>query len=111
MSSPTTDLQLPEGAASNPTPWSIQPFVVIGSPVERFQIVDGNDKGVMITGFRERAELIVAAVNAYGPMRTALRDLIAVCERNIYPKPDADPDHPWSVLQRARAILESSNGE
>lgn len=55
------------------------------------------------------AALIVAAVNAYRPMVTALRDLIAVCDRNIYPKPDAGPDHPWSVLQRARAALEAQS--
>lgn len=81
MSSPSTDLQLLEGAASNPTPWSIQPFVAIGSPVERFQIADGNNKGVLVTISRERAELIVAAVNAYEANTARLSELEAEVAR------------------------------
>lgn len=41
----------------------------------------------------------------------ALGECISVMEKNIYPKPDAPEDHPYSVLERARAARKQAKGE
>lgn len=42
-------------------------------------------------------------------LETALAECVAVMSRCFYPRPDVSDDHPWSVLSRARALLEKSN--
>lgn len=38
-------------------------------------------------------------------LREALVAAESVMAKNIYPKPDVGPEHPWSVLQNVRAAL------
>lgn len=40
-------------------------------------------------------------------LRQALEECVAVMRTHIYPKPDAPPEHPWNVLQRAEAALKA----
>ncbi|MGJ4857026.1 hypothetical protein ACN6KF_003010 [Labrys sp. La1] len=63
-------------------------------------------------------ELFAWNTRAYEPdqariaeLTEALRALIEVASRNIYPKPDVGPEHPWSVLERARAALEKRHAD
>ena len=37
-------------------------------------------------------------------LRASLSECVAVMEKNIYPKPDVGPGHPYSVLCRARDL-------
>lgn len=38
-------------------------------------------------------------------LEAALKDCVRAMSLSIYPKPDAGPDHPWSVLKRAKQAL------
>ena len=40
-------------------------------------------------------------------LKYALGQCIKVMEKNIYPKPDVKPDHPFAILCRARDLHES----
>lgn len=42
-------------------------------------------------------------------LEAVLAECVAVMSRSIYPKPDAPDDHPWSVLKRARELIEKAN--
>lgn len=44
-------------------------------------------------------------------LQALLAEVEAVMAKNIYPKPDVGPEHPWSVLQRVRAALPSLTKE
>jgi DNA-binding helix-hairpin-helix protein with protein kinase domain len=52
------------------------------------------------------ADLIAAAPD----LLAALLDVETVMARAIYPKPDAPPEHPWSVLQRVRGAIAKADG-
>lgn len=41
----------------------------------------------------------------------ALIDAEKVMAKNIYPKPDAGPEHQWSVLERVRAAISKAEGK
>lgn len=53
------------------------------------------------------AHLIAAAPE----LLEALRALTKEAARNIYPKPDVGPDHPYSILRRARAAIAKAEGQ
>jgi hypothetical protein len=52
-----------------------------------------------------------ARVMALAPeMYEALHAAEAILAKHVYPKPDAGPGHPWSVLQRVRDVLKKAEG-
>ena len=52
------------------------------------------------------ARLIAAAPD----LMAALKDLVTVCEKKIYPQPDKS-DSAWAKLQAARAAIARATGE
>ena len=54
----------------------------------------------------ENAELAARVKELEG----ALGGLVSICERNIYPNPDVDPEHLLSVMKRAQAIIAKKEG-
>jgi hypothetical protein len=85
---------------------TVGPFDVSDKPApEHFedticQVFGGNYPAV------SNARLIAAAPE----LLEALKAAAVVMSRNIYPKPDAGPDHPWATLQRVRATITKAEG-
>lgn len=56
--------------------------------------------------FRRNGEYVAA--HDFDEILSALIQCVDVMGRSIYPKPDVADDHPWSVLERARALIEKA---
>jgi hypothetical protein len=52
-----------------------------------------------------RAKKASATQDRIEQLEAVLAEAEAVMSKNIQPKPDVGPDHPWAVLQRVRAAL------
>lgn len=65
---------------------------------------------ILASGQISEVRAMLTKANNARPLAAALAECIAVMQRNITPKPDVGPDHPYSVLTRAEAALDKAEG-
>lgn len=69
------------------------------------------EDAALIVALRNALPQILKALTREERLVDALEKCVGVMEKNIYPKPDVGPDHPYSVLREAREALETPHAK
>jgi len=77
----------------------------------KYGLKENVDVSISPGGVQKIIDELRSTTAATSEMLEALKKCEVVMTKNVYPMPDRGPDHPWSILKKAREVIAKAEGK